>query len=121
MTEPAQNMSQKPTKQFKMPADKILPLAKGFGGCIASDKITVEGKVVGYMYREKPHNELDSGWRFLAGNETEEYMANSSNHSAYDVNTIANYDPTIIPLLNSPIGSAFERKPGSSKLEAVTD
>jgi len=33
----------------------------------------------------------------------------SSNHAIYDVNTIANYDPEIIPFLNAPIGSAFER------------
>jgi hypothetical protein len=27
----------------------------------------------------------------------------------YDVNTIANYDGDIVPLLDSPPGSAFER------------
>jgi hypothetical protein len=37
----------------------------------------------------------------------------------FDVNTIANYDPEIIPLLASPIGAAFERKGGRGKFVAV--
>ncbi len=84
-------------------------LAGGRGGCIASDRITVDGEPVGYMYREAPHNDLDSGWRFLAGDESEAFMADSGNHGVYDVNTIANYDPSIIPFLDAPQGSAFVR------------
>jgi hypothetical protein len=45
----------------------------------------------------------------LAGDESDEYMADLSKHTVYDVNTIANYDPSIIPFLDSPEGSAFER------------
>ena len=59
--------------------------------------------------------------RGLAGDESDEYMAESSNHNIYAVNTIANYDPSIIPLLGSPEGSAFERTAGSSRLVPVED
>jgi hypothetical protein len=96
-------------KQFKLSAEQIRPLATGRGGAIASDRITVDGRPVGYMYRTPPRNELDSGWAFLAGDETDAYMNNPSNHAIYDVNTIANYDPEIIRLLDAPIGSAFIR------------
>lgn len=96
-------------KQFKLSADEIKPIAKGYGACIATDMITVEGHRVQFMYRELSDGEADSGWRFTAGVESDEYMAESSNHGVYDVNTIANYDPNIIPLLDAPIGSAFER------------
>ena len=45
-------------------------------GCIVSDKITKEGYKVGYMYREKPDEGVpNSGWRFTAGDESDEYMA----------------------------------------------
>ena len=64
---------------------------------------------VGYMYRTRPHDELDSGWAFLAGDEEEAYMDDPNNLEIYDVNTIANYDPKIIPLLDAPVGSAFIR------------
>jgi hypothetical protein len=36
-------------------------------------------------------------------------MDNPANSAIYDINTIANYDPDIIPFLDSPTGSAFER------------
>jgi len=32
-----------------------------------------------------------------------------ANVGLHDVNTIANYDPDVIPLLDAPPGSAFER------------
>ena len=79
-------------------------------GCIVSDKITKEGFKVGYMYREKPDdNNPDSGWRFMAGNEDDEFMANSRNHHVFAINTICNYDPDIIPYLKSEIGCAYIR------------
>jgi hypothetical protein len=96
-------------KKYVLSPNDIRSLAPNRGGAIASDKITVEGKQVGYMYRSKPHNHQDSGWAFLAGDEDEAYMANGSNHGIYDVNTIANYDPAIIPFLDAPVGSAFFR------------
>ncbi|HEX8666911.1 MAG TPA: DUF2185 domain-containing protein [Allosphingosinicella sp.] len=105
------------TKDFRLSADQSRPLATGRGGAIASDRITVDGQPVGYMYRTAPHNQLDSGWAFLAGDETDAYMSDASNHAVYDVNTIANYDPEIIPLLDAPIGSAFIRTPSGLVLD----
>src|SRR4051812_22142238 len=99
-----------PEKHFKIAGDKIKTLAEGLGGCLATDAITVEGRKVGYMYREKPDFAEDSGWRFFSGTESQEYLDDPDHTTIYDVNTIANYDPGIIPLLNSAVGSAFERR-----------
>jgi hypothetical protein len=96
-------------KQYVLDAGEIRPLAPGRGSCIASDRITVDGQSVGYMYREKPDNELDSGWRFFAGDESQEYTEEPANFELYDLNTIANYDPEILQLLDAPIGSAYAR------------
>ena len=41
--------------------------------------------------------------------------------AVYDVNTIANYDPEIVRLLDAPVGSAFEREGGSGPLVAIED
>ena len=65
------------------------------------------------MYRESPDHDADSGWRFMTGLESEEYLENSDNLGIYDVNTIANYDQRIIPHLNAPTGSVFERRHGA--------
>lgn len=101
-----------PPKHFKLNASEIRPLAPGFGAYYASDRITVDGAPVGYMYREKPDQVsefLNSGWRFFAGDETQEYADQAENFALYDVNTIANYSPDIIPLLASPVCTAFGR------------
>jgi len=77
--------------------------------------ITVEGKDVGFMYRDRPINDIDSGWRFFSGDEDETYINNNDNTSFYNVNTIANYDPSIIAYLNEPIGTVWERIPKTNK------
>ncbi len=96
-------------KQFALRAEQIERLVEEQGSCYATDMITVVGKKVGYMYREAPDNELDSGWRFFSGGETQEYLDDPQNLSLYDVNTIANYDREIVPLLDEPVGRAFGR------------
>ena len=97
-------------KKFRLDASQIRPLVPNAGGCFATDRITVDGAHVGYMYREPPDDDVDSGWRFLAGDETQEYMDDPANLGIYSVNTICNYDPAIIPHLDAPYGSAFSRE-----------
>ena len=109
------------TKQFKLAKEQIKRLVPHDGGCIASDRITVEGRPVGFMELEAPDHDADTGWRFLAGDESDEYMADSAMFGIYTVNTIANCDPSIIPLLDSPEGSAFEKAVGSSRFVPVAD
>ena len=82
---------------------------EGADGCIATNRITVEGRKVGYCYREIPDGNWDSGWRFTAGDESDEYMDDPNNAGIYKLNTICNDDPDIIPLLNTPAPCAFER------------
>ena len=87
----------------------LLPDWKGADGCIATNRITVEGRKVGYCYREIPDGNWDSGWRFTAGDESDEYMDDPNNAGIYKLNTICNDDPDIISLLNTPAPCAFER------------
>ena len=87
----------------------LLPDWEEATGCIATNRITVEGCKVGYCYREKPDGDWDSGWRFTAGDESDEYMDDPNNAGIYGLNSICNDDPDIIPLLNTPAPCAFER------------
>ncbi len=98
------------SKTYVLEARQIRALATDRGACIASDKITVQGEPVGYMYREPPVETSDSGWRFLSGTETDEYMNDPNNSGLFDVNTIANYDTDIIEFLDAPMGAAFVRQ-----------
>jgi len=82
----------------------------GPSGCLASNIITKDGWKVGYMYREEPDEGVpDSGWRFMKGDESEEYNNDSNNINVFDLNTICNYDPDIIKYLEYPIGTALIR------------
>ena len=96
-------------KNYKLQNDDIKKIIELNGGCIATDRITVEGMKIGYMYRENPTYENDSGWRFFEGTEDELYTNNPDNFSIFDLNTICNYDKSIIPYLNKPIGTKLEK------------
>ena len=61
-------------KRFKLGAEAIRPLAEGHGACFATDMITVEGRRVAFMYRQAPDNDVDSGWRFMSGYESDAYV-----------------------------------------------
>lgn len=106
-------------KRFKLPADQIIKLIPYMGGCIATDKITIDGEPIRYMYREEPMNDIDSGWRFFSGLESQEYVDNPDNSMIYDLNTIANYDQSIIPYLAMPVGIELERKEGTNTFDVL--
>ncbi|KAF0812273.1 hypothetical protein IGB42_03263 [Andreprevotia sp. IGB-42] len=108
-------------KHFKLAPHELKPLVEGYGDCFATDRILVDGAPVGFMYREEPEDKEDSGWRFLAGDESDEYMDNPKYLGVYKTNTLANYDPTIVALLDSPVGSAFERLPDGDEFYEVED
>mgnify|MGYP002784937675 CR=1 FL=1 len=96
-------------KRFRLSPEEIRPIAQGYGACIASDRITVYGQRVGFMYRESPDGPNDSGWRFFSGDESQEYADEPGNFAIYDVNTIANYDESIVPFLSAAAGKAYAR------------
>jgi hypothetical protein len=106
-------------KKFKLKAEQIIQLIEPMGGCIATDKITVDGELVDYMIREEPHDDLDSGWQFFSGTEDQDYIDDSNNSKIYDVNTIANYDRAIIPYLDLPIGTQLERIRGTDRFQII--
>lgn len=105
------NIFKKKEEFIKIDIKKLIQWNEPNGeGCLASDKITKEGYKVGYMYREQPdEGKPDSGWRFMAGNEDDEYINDSKNLHIFALNTICNYDKDIIPYLKSQPGTAYIR------------
>lgn len=107
-------------KEYKLKKEEIIRILPYSKACIASLEITKEGKKVGYMYREEPTNETDSGWRFFSGLEEKEYTENQSNFEIYDLNTICNYDQSILPYLEEKIGSKLEKVEGKFKKVSIS-
>ena len=75
-------------KKYKLNSEEIIKVIELKGSCIASDRITVEGELIEYMYRESPSNKSDSGWRFFSGNEDEIYTNDPNNFGIFDLYTI---------------------------------
>jgi len=104
-----------PEKRCRLQKHQLRPLLMGWegpGGCLATDRILVDGASVGYCYREAPCGDWDSGWRFTAGDESDEYMQNPRHSDIYSLNCLANYDVDILPILRTPAPCAFARGEG---------
>ena len=108
-----------PEKKFKLMPEQIIQLIPEMGGCITTDRITVDGELVYFMYRAGPDNDLDSGWQFFSGTEDQDYVDNPDNAAIYSVNTIANCDPAIIPYLDLPNGTELERIEDTDKFQII--
>ncbi|WP_064607528.1 DUF2185 domain-containing protein [Streptobacillus moniliformis] len=72
-------------------------------GCIISNRITVDGENVGYCYRQREKlGKNDSGWRFFAGDEDENYLKDPSNFGVYKLSIVCNLDRNVREILNLP-------------------
>ncbi|WP_437875552.1 DUF2185 domain-containing protein [Sorangium sp. So ce513] len=76
---------------------------------IRSLEVAEKGKPVGYMYREEPDSENDSGWRVFSDEETQEYADEPANFAMYNASTIVDLEPSIRPLLEEQAPVAFKR------------
>jgi hypothetical protein len=77
--------------------------------CLVTNRVLREGKLAGYLYREEPDHEDDSGWRITSNDESDEYMEDSKNSAYVSLGAVLNQDDSFVDLLESPVGSAFIR------------
>ena len=79
------------------------------GYSIVSNHILNDGLPILFMYREDPIEKEDTGWRFLSGQEEQDYLDAPQNSRFIGLNTMANMDPSIIPHLKRRKGTELER------------
>lgn len=77
--------------------------------CFVTSRVLHDGEPIGYLYREEPDFDRDSGWRILAGDESDEYMEDSKNLHFVSLGAVLNRDDSIVSLLDSSTGAAFTR------------
>lgn len=88
---------------------------KYYDRCFVTKKILQENAPVNYIYREEPMEDdqdrdyVDTGWRILSGDESQEYMDNPENISLVSLGAVLSKDDSFIDLLESEIGTSFER------------
>lgn len=89
--------------------------------CFVTQRILRDGAKVGYLYREEPDNESDSGWRFTANDESDDYMDNSENIAFVSIGLVLSKDDSFIDLLGAPAGASFVRDTRTQAFVPVVD
>ena len=89
------------------------------GYIVASNEVMLLGKPVGYLYREEPSNEDDSGWRVFSGEETREYADDPNNFSLYYASSVVKVAPELREFLQFDFPVAFERDRESGQFVVV--
>ena len=71
-------------------------------------KKALENNFVGFCYREYSEIKIDSGWRFLFGDEDEDYLDNPENTETKDISNILDWKPELGFVISAKQGSEFE-------------
>ncbi|WP_198588669.1 immunity protein Imm33 domain-containing protein [Alloalcanivorax mobilis] len=87
--------------------------------CLVTNKVLREGEPVGYLYREEPDQDDDSGWSFLAGDETEDYLEDTANAAYVSLGAVLTVDDGFIDLLDREPGCAFVKDENGGFVEVV--
>ena len=89
--------------------------------CFVTRRVLDDGCPVGYVYREEPDDEEDSGWRLTANDESDDYMDDAENLAYVSLGVVLNLDDTFIELLDEPAGAAYVRNPETGQFEPCED
>ena len=71
-------------------------------------KRALEADHIGYCYRDYPETNIDSGWRFLYGDEDEDYLDNLENCVSVYSEEMLSINPALDIILSAPISHEFE-------------
>ncbi len=74
-----------------------------------SKRIIDDNYKIGYMHREEPLNNEDSGWSFVAGDESDDYINNSDNIALIRLYDVILLEPSIEEYLEYDIGTTIIR------------
>lgn len=100
------------------------PLAQALSAAlqyaVVSRHISDDGEAVGFLYREAPVFEGDSGWRFFSGAEDDAYADNPDNFITAPLQDILNRHPETVPLMHETAG-AWEWDDEAQHYVAVPD
>jgi hypothetical protein len=74
-------------------------------------KRALEADHIGYCYHDYPETNIDSGWRFLYGDEDEDYLDNPTHSEAVYPEDMLSINPALEVILSSPVNMEFEWDP----------
>ncbi|MDR0542644.1 MAG: DUF2185 domain-containing protein [Dysgonamonadaceae bacterium] len=74
---------------------------------------------IGYCYRDTPETSIDSGWRFLYGDEDEAYLDHPTNSEAVYPEDMLSINAALDLVLDAPVGSEFEWNTDTETYEEI--
>ncbi|NCU66893.1 DUF2185 domain-containing protein [Acidovorax sp. 210-6] len=89
--------------------------------CFVTRRVLDDGAPVGYLYREDPDGEDDSGWRITANDEDQAYMDDADNLAYVSLGVVLNLDDSFVDLLHEAPGAAYARDPDTGAFVACDD
>jgi hypothetical protein len=95
-------------KQEKSTSDDVPEKQEEVKNYAFVSKRALETDYIGYCYRDAPENHIDSGWRFLYGDEDEEYLDNPTHTETVFPEQMLSINPALDVILSAPIGCEFE-------------
>jgi len=79
----------------------------------------VENKHIGYCYRERSDINIDSGWRFIFGDEDENYLDNPDNCTTMNLSELTIDFPAIQKIMNEKYNSEWEWDQENKQFEPI--
>lgn len=80
-----------------------------------------ENNHVGFCYRDWSDIKIDSGWRFLFGNEDEDYLDNPDNSLTMDLKEVLEWKSEIREILSAKRGLEFEWNEERNRFELLSE
>jgi len=88
---------------------------------IVSVEVARQGLPVGWLYREEPDRDDDSGWRVFSGAEPDDFADDASNFVILPLEELVALDPALEPVLDAPFHSCYEREDDTGPFHLVED
>lgn len=95
-------------------------LSQALQYAIVSQKVSLDGEAIGFLYREAAAFEHDSGWRLFSGWESDEYVADAAHFDTLPLSEVVAMQPEIQALFNEQQG-AWEWSDEAEGFVAVQD
>ena len=80
-------------------------LSNALSYAIVSKQVSQQHEAIGFLYREEPAFEHDSGWRFFSGAEDDAYTDNPDHFQILPLNEVLEGNPEIAPLMSETQGA----------------
>lgn len=83
------------------------PTLKWQRRCFATNRILQDGQKVGFFFRDAPIRPTDSGWQFMSGEESQNYLDDARNLQVVSLGAVLRCDDRMVDLLDLPAPIAF--------------